>query len=139
MEHICTMSYTMPLRAKHFLIVILVFLAEIMVATTFAHIRWVRSWLSDYLVVILIYHFIKAIREVRPLPLALTVFLFSCLVEMAQYFHLADLLGFHHPNLLRTLLGTTFSWTDILMYLSGCITSYFVDSFVLFQPKPRLE
>jgi len=127
----------MSRRTKHLLIALLAFLAEILVATTFARVRWIRSFLSDYLVVILIYHLVKSIRDISPLPLAIAVFLFSCVVETAQFFHLADVLGFHHPSLIRTLIGTSFSWVDILMYLAGCTTSYFVDSFFLSQPKHR--
>ncbi|WP_348756961.1 DUF2809 domain-containing protein [uncultured Aquincola sp.] len=123
----------MPRPVKHFLIALIVFVAEVMVATRFAHVGWIRSFLSDFLVVILIYHLVQSVREVPPRRLAIAVFLFACVVETAQYFHVADLLGFHRPSLIRTLIGTSFSWTDILMYLAGCMTSYFVDQHFMRQ------
>lgn len=83
--------------------------------------------------VILIYHLVQSVRDVPPRRLAIAVFLFSCAVETAQYFHVADVLGFHHPSLIRTLIGTSFSWIDILMYLAGCMTSYVVDQRFLRQ------
>jgi hypothetical protein len=121
----------MALRTKHLLIVVLVFVAEILVATRLAHIGFIRSYFGDFLVVILLYHLVKVFREMAPLPLAIGVFFFSCIIETLQYFHLADVLGLPHGSLLRIIIGTHFSWADILMYLLGCVTSYGFDSFVL--------
>jgi hypothetical protein len=121
----------MHVRTKHLLIALVVFIAEILVATVFSPVRFVRSCLSDFLVVILLYHLVKAFRPVSPLPLAIAVFLFSCLVEASQYFHLADALGLRRGSLASILLGTSFSWIDILMYFLGCVTSFGVDIFCL--------
>jgi len=119
----------MHVRTKHLLIALVVFVAEILVATIFSQVRFVRSFLSDFLVVILLYHLVKAFRAFAPLPLAIAVFLFSCVVEVSQYFHLADALGFPRGSLPNILLGTSFSWIDILMYFLGCLTSFGVDFF----------
>ena len=119
----------MHVRTKHLLITLVVFSAEILVATIFSQVRFVRSFLSDFLVVILPYHLVKAFRAVAPLSLAIAVFLFSCVVEISQYFHLADALGFRSGSLASILLGTSFSWIDILMYFLGCLTSFGVDFF----------
>jgi len=75
----------MRLRTKHLLIALLLFIAEIMVATVFADIRFIRSYLSDFLVVILLYHLIKGFRDDPPFALAVVVFVFSCFVEVTQY------------------------------------------------------
>ena len=128
----------MSSRPKHLLIALLVFLAEILVATTFSHIQFIRSFLSDFLVVILIYHLIKAFLDLPPVSLALGVFFFSCVVEVSQYFHLADALGLPRGSLLSVLLGNSFSWLDLLMYLLGCVTSYILDSRFLSKPQHQL-
>ena len=127
----------MPHQNPHFLIAILVFLAEILVATTFAHISFVRSFMSDFLVVILLYHLVKSVKDIAPWRLATAVFLFSCGVETSQYFHLSDALGLDRKSLLSVLLGNSFSWGDIVMYALGCLTSYVVDSRFLSRPKTR--
>ena len=114
-------------RNKHLLIALAVFVAEILVATTFSHIRFIRSFLSDYLVVILLYHLIKVFRQIPALPLAVAVFIFACAVEVSQYFHLADAMGLRRGGLLSILLGNSFSWLDILMYFLGCLTCYGFD------------
>ena len=117
----------MSVRRLHLLIALLVFVVEILIATSFARVGWIRSFLGDYLVVLLIYHLVQAIRPSRPLALAAGVFVFSCLVEVSQLLGLADALGFREPGLVRTLLGASFSWVDLLMYLAGCLTAYGVD------------
>ena len=122
---------------KHLLIVLPVFVAEILVATTFSQVRFIRSSISDFLVVILLYHLVKTLRPVSALPLAIAVFLFACAVETSQYFHLGDALGFRRGGLASILLGTSFSWADILMYFLGCSTSYLLDSRFLSKPRNR--
>ena len=126
----------MHIRTKHLLIALVVAIAEILVATVFSQVRFVRSFLSDFLVVILLYHLVKAFRAVSPLPLAIAVFLFSCVVETTQYFHLADALEFRRGSLPSILLGTSFSWIDILMYFLGCLTSFCVDAFCFREAEP---
>ena len=124
-------SFTMQFKITHLLIALVLFVIEILVATTFSQVVFVRSFLGDYLVVMLLYHLVKAFRAISPLPLAVAVFIFSCLVEISQYFHLADALGAPRGGLVSILLGTNFSWTDIVMYLLGCITSYLLDTLLL--------
>lgn len=112
---------------KHLLIALTVFIVEILVATVFSHMRFIRSFIGDYLVVILIYHLVKGFRDFPPLTLAVGVFIFSCGIEIAQYFQLADWLGLERGGVLRVIIGSSFSWLDILMYLLGCVTSYGLD------------
>ena len=119
----------MPRRAKHLAVAATVFLAEVLVATTFAHIGFVRSSLSDFLAVIFLYHLAKAVvRDFPARPLAAGVFAMATIIEIAQAFHLADALGFRRGSLPSILLGTHFSWLDLLMYALGCLTCVLADS-----------
>lgn len=120
-------SSTMPRRTKHLALAATVFLAEVLVATTFARVGFVRSYLSDYLAVIFLYHLAKAVRDFPPRPLAAVVFLTAACIELAQAFHLADVLGFRRGSLPSILLGTHFSWLDLLMYALGCLTCVLTD------------
>src|ERR1700722_2238745 len=86
------------------------------------HGRIIRPYGGDYLVVILLYCLIRSCWEVPIVITALLVLLFSYVVEVSQYFHLADRLGLREPSLARTLLGTYFSWTDLLVYTLGILT-----------------
>lgn len=127
----------MPLKLQHLLIAVFVFITEILIATTFAHTGFIRPFLGDYLVVILLYHLLKSARDIRPLKLAFSVFVFACLVETAQYFRLADVLGFTRGSVMSIIIGNSFSWADILMYLLGGVTSYSLDRFLLSKTKSQ--
>jgi hypothetical protein len=116
------------LRFQYLLAAIRILIAEILVATVFSDIIVIRSYISDYLVVILLFCLVKSFWNVPSLALAISVFIFACIIESAQYFHLANVLGLHSGSVLRILIGTSFSWIDILMYLGGCLTSYFLST-----------
>ena len=116
-----------PVRTRHLLIALSIFIAEIGVG--FSTIRFVRGFVSDFLVVILIFHLVKAFVNVPRAALALGVLAFAVAVEVSQYFHLADLLGFARGGLPGILLGNSFSWYDILMYILGCATAFLLDAF----------
>ncbi len=125
----------MHIRVKYLLITIGIFIAEILVATTFADIRVIRSYLGDYLVVMLIFYLVKSFYDISPLALSLSVFFFACSVEIAQYFHLADALGLRHGSLFSILVGNSFSWIDIVMYFLGCLTSYCFNARHFLKPQ----
>jgi hypothetical protein len=125
----------MHTKTKHLMIVFVVFITEILIATVFSQIRFVRAFISDFLVVILLYHFVKAFFEISPLILSISVLIFSCVIEVLQYFHLGNVLGLPHGSLLSVLLGTNFSWIDMLMYLLGCLSSYCLDTLYLSKEK----
>jgi hypothetical protein len=117
--------HSMHMSVKYLLATIGIFIVEILIATTFSDIEVIRSYLGDYLVVILLFCVVKTFYDASPLALTLSVFLFACGVEILQYFHLADVLGLHPGSVLSILLGNSFSWVDILMYFLGCLTCYF--------------
>ena len=79
----------------------------------------IRPYGGDYLCVIFLYCVVQTFWKVPVLPLALWVLAFACFVEVTQYFHLADRLGFTQPSVIRTLMGYTFAWADIFCYILG--------------------
>jgi len=81
---------------------------------------FVRPYLGDTLVVVLIHCAMRAFFPKNPRLLPLYVFLFACLTELAQLVHLLDLLGLGHIGWLRILAGGTFDWRDIACYAAGC-------------------
>ena len=87
----------------------------------------IRPYGGDVLVVILIYCFIRIFMLDGARFLSLYIFLFACAVEVAQKFDYATLLGFADNKLIRTILGTSFSWYDILCYAIGCAVTAIVD------------
>src|SRR4051812_22461106 len=100
---------------NYFLLTILLFATEVAIAM-FVHDRFIRPYFGDFLVVILIYCFLKSFigtpqlqKNTNPpivhrtpyivnLKLALSVLAFAYLVEVLQYFHLADLPAFRNSR-----------------------------------------
>ena len=112
---------------KYFLTTIFLFLAEVSIATVFKDMVWLRSYFGDVLVVILIYTFILTFIDIKNKTLLnIGIFLFACVIEFAQHFHFAELLGFKDNKIAMIVLGNSFSWIDILCYLIGsfCIFTF---------------
>lgn len=110
---------------KYFLLTIIIFLIEVLIATKLKNIHFVRAYLGDVIVVMLIYTFVKSFFKVNNQKLILGIFIFSCIVEFAQYFNIAEKLGFPEGSLMYIVIGNSFSWIDILCYAAGCLVLYF--------------
>ncbi|GAA4164575.1 DUF2809 domain-containing protein [Chryseobacterium ginsenosidimutans] len=107
---------------KYFILTIAIFLIEVLIATKLKGIFFVRAYLGDVIVVILIYTFIKIFFKINDnQKLIFGILIFSCLVEFAQYFNIADKLGFREGSLMYIVIGNSFSWIDILCYAAGCL------------------
>ncbi len=93
---------------------------EVLIAL-FVHDAFVRPYLGDVLVVIVVYCFAQIFLLGRCRHLPLYIFFFAVGVEILQYFHLAERLGLEGNRFLRILLGSVFDWKDIVCYAAGCI------------------
>ena len=81
---------------------------------------FVRPYMGDALVVVLVYSFVRIFIPTGVPRLPFYVFLFACFVEVLQYFQLVETLGITN-RALRIILGSTFDWKDIVCYGAGCI------------------
>lgn len=108
------------MRIIYAVITLFLLMVEIIIAL-YVHDDFIRPYVGDGLVVIVIYSFIRiwVPEKVRFLPLY--VFLFAAFVEMMQYFRLVELLGLEGNRFFRILLGATFDFMDILCYGAGCL------------------
>jgi hypothetical protein len=59
--------------------------------------------------------------------LAVSVFVLGVLVECAQYFSLADRLGFARGGVGSIVIGNTFGLSDVWMYFAGALTAWVID------------
>lgn len=109
------------------IIAIVIFIVEILIATIFKDIFFVRAYLGDVFVVMLMYYFVKAFAEINPTKLIIGLVIFSFIIESLQYFHFGELLGFKDNKVAMIVLGNSFSWIDILCYLVGGIILYLIE------------
>ncbi len=107
----------------HLICFILLFLTEVYIAI-FVKDSFVRPYLGDVLVVILLYCLIRSLLLVDDRKLIIGVFIFACFVEFTQYIHLIRILGLEHSRIMSAIMGTSFAWNDILCYLAGCAIVY---------------
>lgn len=123
----------MRINNKYFIITIILFFIEVLIATKLKNIEWIRAYFGDVLVVILIYTFILSFFEVKNKNLLnLGVFIFACIIEFLQYFHFAELLGLENNKIAMLVLGNSFSWIDIACYALGCLSVFIYRQLVRF-------
>lgn len=112
----------------YFALTILLFIIEFIIGAEI-HDAIIRPYGGDFLVVMLIYCFVKSFLNLPPVATAITVLIFSYAVEISQYFHLVTQLGLQRNRLAKILLGTSFSFNDILAYTLGVITVLLIEHF----------
>ncbi|REC64412.1 DUF2809 domain-containing protein [Chryseobacterium pennae] len=109
---------------KYLLASVVIFLIEVLIATKLKDIFFVRAYLGDVIVVMLLYTLVKSFFRVNNEKLIWGILIFSCFVEFAQYFNIAEKLGFREGSLMYIVIGNSFSWIDILCYAAGCLLLY---------------
>ena len=107
-------------RLIYLLTTIFLFLTEVLIAL-FVHDDFVRPYIGDVIVVILIYCVVRIIFPDKIMLLSVYVFLFACFTEFMQYLHIVEVLGLQDNPFFSIILGTVFDWSDILSYGIGCI------------------
>lgn len=103
----------------YFLLTLLIFGVEVLIATIWKDFFWVRAYLGDVLVVILLYTFVLTFFEINKTKLIVGILIFSFGVEFLQYFKIADKLGFEKGSIPYIVIGNSFSWVDVLCYGIG--------------------
>ncbi|MBD5097539.1 MAG: DUF2809 domain-containing protein [Lachnospiraceae bacterium] len=107
-----------------YIIATLVLLSIEVLIAMFVHDSFIRPYVGDMLVVIVIYTFIRIWIPEGCRLLPLYVFLFAVLVEVLQYFNIVDVLGLSGSRFFSILIGGTFDWKDIACYGAGCVVPF---------------
>ncbi|WP_346293516.1 DUF2809 domain-containing protein [Sphaerothrix gracilis] len=110
----------MRFKPYYFFWTVVLFLIELYIAL-FVRDSFIRFYIGDVLVVILIYAFIKTFFKFSTLTTAIGVLIFSFLVEVLQYFKIVEVLGLGSSSLAKTVIGTSFSWEDFIAYSAGFV------------------
>lgn len=123
------LSLNFRFHRNYFLLSILLLAAEVFIGV-YLHDGITRMNGGDYLVVILLYCGVRSFFELPVLPTALSVLVFAYIVEISQYFRLADHLGFGAHSLARVLMGSYFSWLDMLAYTLGILSVIGIEAII---------
>lgn len=124
------MKQIITFNKHYFGFTILIFIIEILIAL-FVNDNFVRPYLGDVLVVILIYCFIKSFLKLPVFPVAVFVLFFSFSIEFLQFLNIVEKMHLENSKLARTVLGTSFSWIDLLTYFMGIVIVLLIEKYWL--------
>jgi len=116
-------------RKKYFLLALLLFIIEVIIALFINH-NFVRPYFGDFLVVVLVYCFVKSFFDIPIKALALAVLLFAYIIEALQYFKFIKFIGLQKSKIAILILGSSFAWTDMIAYTLGIIVTYGIEKMV---------
>lgn len=110
----------MKKRLLYLTATIILLAVELFIAL-YIHDNFIRPYIGDVIVVIVVYTFVRIFipNGIRLLPLY--VFLFAVIVEVLQWFHIVDILGLADNTFLSTLIGGVFDFKDIICYGIGSV------------------
>jgi hypothetical protein len=112
----------------YFILTILFLIIEIIIAV-YVNDRFIRPFLGDMLVVILIYCFVRTFLKVGVKRTIILVLGIAFTVEALQYFDFIKLLGLQNSTPAKIILGNTFSFEDLGMYLLGGVLIWVAERF----------
>ncbi len=114
----------------YFAISVIIFILECVIAK-YCNDSFIRPYFGDFLVVILMYTALKTFLQITPVWTGTITILVSFAIEFSQYFHLTKALNIEDNPLATLILGSSYSNLDLLLYLLGTITIYWIDVKVL--------
>ncbi|HPW98047.1 MAG TPA: DUF2809 domain-containing protein [Flavobacterium sp.] len=106
---------------NYFIAFSLLLFTEIFIAL-YVNDSFIRPYFGDYLVVILIYCFVMSILVFSKWKTAFYVLFFAFVVEFLQYLDCIKELGLQNNKFAKIIIGTSFSWHDVLCYILGYFT-----------------
>ncbi|KEO91500.1 hypothetical protein EH31_02195 [Erythrobacter longus] len=116
----------MRLHRGYALAALSIFAVEVVIAL-FVRDAFIRPVFGDVLAAALVYCGLMAIFDTPKTAAAMVAFAFACLIEALQYLDALTFLGLEQNPIARVVLGTTFSWGDIIAYLVGAIAALLID------------
>lgn len=110
----------MTFRLRYFLLTVVLFVTEVLIAL-YVRDDFIRPYVGDLLVVILIYAFVRSFFKVSANLAAAGTLAFAFLVEFLQFFQIVDKLDLRGNKMARVVIGTSFAWEDLVMYVVGVL------------------
>lgn len=109
----------MHFNKKYFIAFIIIFLIEVAIAL-WVHDAFVRPYIGDILVMILMYTFIRIFLPNKLKLLPVYLFSFATAIEMLQYLKIVERFNINN-KVIVTIIGTTFDFADIICYVIGAL------------------
>lgn len=107
-------------RIAYAFVTVVLIIIEVLIAL-YVHDRFVRPYLGDVLVVVVLYTFVRIWIPEKGKLMPLWIFVFAAGVELLQYFKIVEILGLADNTFFRILIGSVFDVKDIVCYAAGCM------------------
>lgn len=111
---------------KYLILTILLFGIEVYIAL-YMHDAFVRPFFGDFLAVLFVYCGLRIFPQTTSLPMILLSVGIAYFLEFLQYIHFLAFTGLGRYRILAVLIGSSFSWWDILAYTIGFIFIYLLE------------
>ncbi len=122
---------TLKFNKIYFIIALALLVIETLIAI-YLKFGFIRHTFGDYLVVILLYCFIKSFIKTTPLIAAIPVLIFSYIIELLQLVNILGMLNLNNNYLLKLILGSTFQISDLVAYTLGILTVLIIEYTIIF-------
>ncbi|KRG29647.1 hypothetical protein APR42_15960 [Salegentibacter mishustinae] len=99
---------------------------EILIAS-FIKDDFIKPYLGDFLVVIMLYCFLMGISRFAIYKSLFIVLVFSFTIEFLQLIDIANLLQYQPPKPIMIILGNSFSVGDLVAYLLGLLSCLIIE------------
>ena len=117
----------MTFNTFYFFIFLVIFFIEACIAY-FLKTGFIRHTFGDFLVVIVLYCFLKSFLNARPIIMALIVLLISFIIEILQLTPFLELIGLRENHYAKIVFGNTFHISDLVAYTLGVLTIIIIES-----------
>ena len=121
---------------NYFFLTVLLFIIEVLIGA-YVNDAIIRPYVGDYLVVILLYCFVRSFVTLPVVPVGIVVLIFSYCIEVLQYFNLVDHLGLRQYRLAVIVIGSSFEWIDLIAYTLGILTVIVIEKHRVKQGEKR--
>jgi hypothetical protein len=100
--------------------------------------EWVNNSCGGILYVIFFCLLISLIYpKTSPLKICFSIFLVTCLIEVLQLWQPSFLVLLRKNFIIQILIGTTFSWLDMVHYFLGSLIGWFWLKIFLYESAPQ--
>lgn len=108
-------------RPIYFIYFLVLLVIEILIAI-FLNSGFIRHTFGDYLVVILMFFFLKSFVKANDIAIGIVTLLIAYVIEFLQLTNMLSYFGLQHSKWANLIFGNYFSIQDLLAYTLGILT-----------------
>ena len=110
----------MKFNKTYFVLFALFLITEALIAI-YLKSGFIRHTFGDFLVVVLMYCFVKSFFDLKPMVVAIGVLIFSFAIEFLQLTNFLKYFNLDNNHIAKIILGSTFHISDLVAYTLGIL------------------